>query len=147
MRELGVSALLELTRDKVGIAEESERHSKPETSPPRPAGEDKSSCSVCRTIGVSGDSEVDETSPTLEIARSDVYRIITWSGSVTNALEADEACAQLEIAAEDVFVIIADSKGDSKKGSKAAEGFAVSFNEGCSENPIKSIKNGGQQKT
>lgn len=47
-------------------------------------------------------------------------------------LEVDEVCT----ASEDVSVIVAYSVGDSERGSKAAEGFTVSFNSnaGCSEN-------------
>lgn len=108
MRELEVSVLLELARGyKFGIVGDSERHLKPEVSLLLvTAGEDRFSVISC------------------SIDNSGRY------------LEADEVRTLLEIATEDVFIVVAYSVGDSDRGSKAAEGFAVSFNSnaGCSGN-------------
>lgn len=100
MRELKVSALLELARrdNFFGIAGDSERHSRPEE--------------ISLLFGPVG---------------IDRFNIIACSID-NSCLEADGVCILLEIATEDVSVIVAYSVGDSERGSKAAEYFAMSFN-------------------
>ena len=117
LREPGVSALVGLMReDEFSIVGDSERHPRPEEISllMGAAGKGKSNvvaCCVSRIVGVSEDSEVDETPSVLKIAGRDTYRIISWSESIIDdserCLEADKVCALLEIAAGDVFVIIA----------------------------------------
>jgi len=71
LRELRVSAVLELARgDKFGIAEDSERYSKPEETSLllRPAGEDKSRAVPCSASKIIGTLEDSKTSSVLEIA-------------------------------------------------------------------------------
>jgi hypothetical protein len=70
LRELRVSAVVELARgDRFGIAEDSERYSKPEETSflLRPAGEDESRVVPCSASEIIGDSEDSKISSVLEI--------------------------------------------------------------------------------